>query len=140
MGIKKQEYYEGAALHLLARTGKIAGLRYTPPFFVINDCTLVLLKYSTKNRSPWAFTFTADEQQLLESKAAKNRVVIALVCGNDGIAAFSYRNYLTIAPASKSALAISCRRLHREHYEVRGPVGSLAEKVPPANWLRILDN
>lgn len=56
MAIKKQEFYEGAALYLLARTGRIKSIRNQPPFFVLNDDLFVLLKYSTKSRSPWGFT------------------------------------------------------------------------------------
>jgi len=34
MAIKKQEFYEGAALHLLVRGGAITSIRYELPFFV----------------------------------------------------------------------------------------------------------
>lgn len=34
MAIKKQEFYEGAALHLLARSGGISNIRYETPFFL----------------------------------------------------------------------------------------------------------
>ena len=70
MAIKKQEFYEGAALHLLARTGTVTSMRYNAPFFIFNDRVLGLLKYNTKTRSPWGFTFTPDEQGLLGSKAS----------------------------------------------------------------------
>jgi len=73
MAIKKQEFYEGAALHLLARNGGIAGIRYESPFFVLNDDPWVLLKYSTRGRSPWGFTFMPDEQVLLQVRASKLR-------------------------------------------------------------------
>ena len=88
MGIQKQEFYEGAALHLLARSGRITALRYDPPFFMLNNHLLVLLKYSTRGRSPWGFTFTPDEQALLKAGGVKSRIVIGLVCGADGVAAF----------------------------------------------------
>ena len=52
MAIKKQEFYEGAALHLLARAGGITSLRYEAPLFLLNNRLLVHLKYSTKGRSP----------------------------------------------------------------------------------------
>lgn len=47
MSIKKQEFYEGVALHLLARNGGITSIRYEAPFFLLNDHLLVHLKYST---------------------------------------------------------------------------------------------
>jgi len=76
MAIKKQEFYEGAALHLLARTGGIMSIRYDAPFFLLNDQLLVILKYSTRGRSPWGFTFTRDEQVLLQNRASELKTVM----------------------------------------------------------------
>jgi hypothetical protein len=138
MAIKKQEFYEGAALHLLARSGAIKSVRYEAPFFLFNERLTVLLKYSTKGRSPWAFTFTPDEQRLLLEQALGPEVVVGLICGSDGVAVFSCEEYLTIAKAEKSAVHISCYRQHGEYYEVNGPAGRLSRKVSPSEWRRIL--
>ena len=140
MAIKKQEFYEGAALHLLARSGKIKSIRYDPPLFVMNNEVLVLLKYSTKGRSPWGFTFTTDEQEILQKKAAGHKVVIGLVCGADGVATFTYDGYRSVASPRNAAVHISCYRKHGEHYEVNGPDGTLQGKVAPSNWQRILEH
>ena len=139
MAIRKQEFYEGAALHILARSGSITSVRYLPPLFVLNGELLVLLKYSTKGRSPWGFTFMPDEQELLLTKALDSKIVLGLICGADGVAAISYDDYRTIAPPRKSSVHIACYREHREHYEVNGPDGTLAAKIPPSNWQRILN-
>jgi hypothetical protein len=125
MAIGKQEFYEGAALHLLARSGRITSIRYEPPLFVVNNRLLVLLKYSTRGRSPWGFTFTTDEQALLQSKASRSTLVIALICGSD-------------APR-ESAIHIACYRQHGAHYEVSGPDGTIERKVAPSHWQRILE-
>lgn len=143
MAIKKQEFYEGAALHLLARSGGITSIVYDPPLFLMNNQVLVLLKYSTKGRSPWGFTFTTDEQVLLQKKAVDHvdrRVVIGLVCGADGVATFTYDDYRSVANSTNAAVHISCYRKHGEHYEVNGPDGTLDGKVAPSNWQRILEN
>jgi len=139
MAIKKQEFYEGAALHLLARGGKIASICYDPPFFVLNNCVIALLKYSTRGRSPWGFTFMPYEQTMLREKASQFKTVIALVCGADGVAAFTYEGYASVAAPRQSAIHIACYRLHGEHYEVNGPDGKLRGKVSPSDWRRILD-
>ena len=140
MAIKKQEFYEGAALHLLARTGRIASISYEAPFFLFNKHLLVLLKYSTKGRSPWGFTFTPDEQESLRTKASQFKTVVGLICGADGVAAFDCSDYSKIAQPRRSAVHISCYRQHGEHYEVNGPDGRLDGKVPPSNWRRILES
>lgn len=138
MGIKKQEFYEGAALHLLARSGLVTSLRYEPPFFEMNGHTTVLLKYSTKGRSPWGFTFMPDEQVALREKAGAKKLVIGMVCGSDGVASLDYTSYLGIAGIRDTALHISCYRNHGEHYEVSGPDGTLGRKIAPSIWQRIL--
>lgn len=138
MAIKKQEFYEGAALHLLARNGKISSIKYAPPFFLLNDTILVNLKYSTKVRSPWGFTFTSDEQELLHKKAIEFEVIIGLICGSDGVAALPYDSYRKIAAPRHSAVHIACQRNHGQHYQVSGPDGILLGKVAPSNWQKIL--
>ena len=139
MAITKQEFYEGAALHRLARNGGITSIQYKPPLFVLNNRLLVLLKYSTKTRSPWGFTFTPDEQVLLQNRAAESKIVIGLICGADGVVAFTYEAYQSVAAPRKSAVHIACYRQHGEHYEVNGPDGRLDGKVAPSNWQRILE-
>lgn len=139
MAIRKQEFYEGAALHQLARTGLITQISYDPPFFTMNRKLIVLLKYSTKVRSPWGFTFMRDEQLLLEKKSAESSAVVGLVCGSDGIACFDYKAFQSIADPSKRAFHVSCYRRLGEYYEVNGPLKSLDFKIAPSNWKRILE-
>ena len=140
MAIKKQEFYEGAALHMLARTGRITNIRYEDPFFVVNNQLVVFLKYSTRNRSPWGFTFTSDEQALLRGRASDLKIVIGLICGSDGVVAVTYDAYRSVAVPRESAIHIACYRNHGEHYEVNGPDGTLDRKVAPSNWQRILES
>lgn len=139
MAIKKQDFYEGAALYLLARTGGITRIQYDAPFFVLNDYLLVRLKYCTKSRSPWGFTFGKDEQEILARRAAGSETVIGLICGADGVVACSYDEYTAIAAPRQSAVHIACYRRHAQHYEISGPDGTLDGKVAPSNWLRILE-
>jgi hypothetical protein len=139
MSIKKQEFYEGAALHLLARGGGIESIRYEAPFFLLNDRLLVYLKYSTKGRSPWGFTFTKEEQAVLKTKATKIQIMIGLVCGADGVAAVDYEDYVRVATPRKTAVHVACYRKHGKHYDVNGPDGMLDRKVAPSTWSNFLN-
>jgi hypothetical protein len=139
MAIKKQAFYEGAALHIVARAGGVTNIKYDAPFFLLNDRLLVFLKYCTKGRSPWGFTFTPSEQIILAERNAKSEIIIGLVCGADGVAAISYNSYLKLAQPQASALHIACYRQHNEHYEIKGPSGVLSNKVLPSRWQRILE-
>lgn len=139
MGIQKQEFYEGAALHVLLRGGAGAHIAYENPFFLVDGRALIRLKYSTGVRSPWGFTFTAGEQDTLFRKSVELPVTIGLVCGSDGVAALPFASYASIASLRKTALRISCARRHRKHFEINGPDGALARKVPPSDWSKLLE-
>ena len=140
MGIQKQEFYEGAALHQLIRASSgTMSIVYAPPLFVIDGGLQVHLKYSTGKRSPWGFTFMPDEQLLLQQHSQKMRLVIGLVCGADGVVALPYEDYVRVAQVKNIALRVSCRRNHREHFEVGGPDGTLPSKVAPSEWIRLLE-
>lgn len=138
MPFQKQEYYEGAALHVIVRAGAVDSIRYIDPFFVLNRQVSVLLKYTTRVRSPWGFTVTEDEQVALRKSAGVVRTVLSLVCGSDGVAVLPYESYLSIAGEKNGAVHIACYRDHGEHYEISGPAGVLPRKVAPSNWQKIL--
>lgn len=80
-----------------------------------------------------------DEQVILQSRASESKIVIGLICGADGVAAFNYDAYLKVAAPRKTAIHISCYRQHGEHYEINGPDGKLDGKVAPSSWQRILE-
>jgi hypothetical protein len=65
--------------------------------------------------------------------------LVGLICGSDGIATVDFRSLIEVAPLTEASIRIACYRAHGEHYEVRGPVGSLDYKVAPSSWSRILD-
>ena len=140
MAIKKQAFYEGAALHMVARAGGITNIQYDAPFFLLDKRLLVFLKYCTKGRSPWGFTFTPSEQIILANRGAGFPIIIGLICGSDGIATLFYDDYCKITTPQNSPVHIACFRRHNEHYEISGPNGVLNTKVPPSMWQRILQH
>lgn len=138
MPIQKQEFYEGAAIHQLIRGSTGASVIYASPLFVFDERLQVHLKYSTAKRSPWNFTFVPDEQFLLRARSGVMPLVIGLICGADGIAALPYSDYACIASMRNAAVRVSCRRNHRERFEISGPDGTLPGKVAPADWSNLL--
>lgn len=140
MGLKRQEFYEGAALHLLVRGGYVRRVRYAPPFFLFNEKVAVLLKYCAKSRSPWNFTFTPNEQEQLEAEATECQTEIGLICGSDGVAVVSYEAFASLIFPTSAAVRIACYRVHGGHYDVSGPAGGLTRKISPSRWQKILDN
>jgi hypothetical protein len=139
MAISRQDFYEGAALNLVARTGKILGILNHSPFYVLNGRLAILLKYTTKGRSPWGFTVTLIEQAQLEANSLKVNTAIGLICGSDGVVPLTYQSFKSIAKIGNGPVHISCYRDHGEHYEVHGPAGKLPNKIAPSTWSKILD-
>lgn len=138
MSIQKQEFYEGAALHALLRKNPTATVKYDDPYFVINDSIFVYIKYSTATRSPWAFTFTQVEHDMLTSvDESKLPARIGLVCGSNGIVALTLSDYESIVGRAAAPLRVSCARSHRSQYAVWGPDGEVAGKISPSEWTRL---
>src|SRR5262249_15408822 len=140
MPIAKQDFYEGAALNLLARTGGIVGIINWSPFYVLNGRLAILLKYSTRGRSPWGFTVTENEWVQLKTKSAKFEIAIGLICGSDGVVYLDYESLIKLSGTRVGPVHISCYRNHGEHYEVSGPEGSLPNKIPSSSWAKVLDS
>ena len=88
--IDKQEYYHGAAIVRLLDNARFVTVKKHVLGYIVNDEVVVIVKYSTKNRTPWRFTCTLDEMLGIESLLEQMvKVVFAFVCGGDGICAIS---------------------------------------------------
>lgn len=140
MSIQKQEFYEGAALHRIIRGSAGTRVAHSPPLFIFDERLQIHLKYSTAKRGPWGFTFMPEEQILLREHSRVMTLVIGLICGADSVAALPYDDYAYVAALKDVALHISCRRSHREHFEIRGPDGVLPGKIAPSDWTKLLKN
>ena len=138
MAIQKREFYEGAALHRIARAGIGYRLTYEDPFFVLDELLALYIKYSTAVKSPWAFTFWPAEQTLIESESKRRGVVLMLVCASNGIATLTSEEFLAVAPPAEGAVRVACARRYGEFYEVSGPMGRLDRKVSPNRMQRLI--
>src|SRR5262245_59474486 len=103
MAIAKQEFYEGAALHQLLCSRGLLAVRYEAPFFILDDAVACYLKYSTRARSPWGFTFAPEEHLSLLRRGRDSRTVIGLICGADGVAAVEHSAYLKLVPTTDAS-------------------------------------
>jgi len=138
MPIHKLEFYAGAALYRLIRSLGDVRVRVDGGIVILDERLGIFLKYCTRTRSPWLFTFSATERLTLASNAAKMQVVIGLVCGSDGIATLQHQDYVAVTGNSASQAAISCSRGYDEHYAIGGPAGGLSRKVAPSAWNTLL--
>ncbi|MEK6622390.1 MAG: hypothetical protein AABY74_10755 [Planctomycetota bacterium] len=135
--IDKQEFYHGAALVRLLDDDRCIEVKKHSTGYIINNDVMVLLKYSTRNRTPWRFTFTLDEMINIETlRKGENKIVIVLVCGGDGICAIYADELHTIMGDNPGWIAI--RRNFKEQYGVAGPNGDLERKIAFQRWPAIV--
>lgn len=135
--LDKQEFYHGAAIVRLLEDHRYRNLRRHEFCYLVNERVLVFLKYSTKSRSPWRFNFTeAEYARLNEASSSGGRVVVAMVCGGDGVCALTWESVEQIF--GNVAGWISVRRKFNESYGVSGPNGNLQRKVQLQQWPKIV--
>lgn len=126
--IDQQEFYHGVVLVRLFDDPSMINIRRGDGGYIINDNNLVIIKYSTRNRSPWVFSFSDEEKHRIDQQASSfNNVVIALVCGGDGVCAIAKRELDEIGGERSGALSV--RRPFRQRYSVSGPLSDLAHRI-----------
>lgn len=130
--IDKQEFYRGAALIRLVNDDRLRSLTPHESGFLINNDTYAVVKYSTKATTPWRFTFTVGELRVIHREAKRRRVVLALVCGGDGICAIGWGELVPFLGDARSW--VSCRREFNKRYVVGGTGGDLPSRVPHNHW------
>lgn len=135
--IAKREFYHGVAVVRLLEDRRCRIVRKAELGYLVNDNIFIFLKYSTKARSPWRFTFVSAEVDQLNSCAASlGDVLVAFICGGDGICAVPWSDVCRLL-GSKPGW-ISARRDFRREYRVAGPTGELGGKVPVNEWPSIV--
>ena len=135
--IDKREFYHGVAVIRLLEDGRCQRVRRDESGYIVNDEIFVFLKYTTKQRSPWRFSFSDDEVQRLNVLAGRFQIIaVAMICGGDGICAVSWRE--TSDLLGNNAGWISAGRKFNEQYAVAGQAGKLSGKVSLGEWPSII--
>lgn len=131
--IDKQDYYHGAAILQLLRSVHAQNIKPHVDGYAVNDWAFIVIKYSTRNHSPWRFTLTPDEAQALSAPPKRRfRTFVALVCGGDGICVVNWDEIKSLLPEAPAW--ISCRRLPNKWYSLAGALGELQRKIPLSAW------
>lgn len=133
--LDKSGYYHGAAIIRALEDSRCRSVRKDGIGYIINEEIAVFIKYSTKARSPWSYTFDDEDLDRCHKMAAERRVILSLVCGGDGVCALEW-NEVCILLAGKSG-RIAAGRKHNESYAVWGTAGALKGKIPVGRWPEI---
>jgi hypothetical protein len=135
--IDKADFYHGAALAMALDDSRCVDIAACPPGYLVNNEVLALIKYTTKGHSPWQFTFTMEDvARLQHCPDGIQKVVLALVCGGDGICTISAETACTLLDGSAAWIAV--RRKFHGWYSINGPVGTLEKKIAVKRWPEIL--
>lgn len=135
--IEELEFYHGAALVRLIEDPRCEAIRKHGCGYRVNQQRFVAIKYSTKNQSPWRFSFSQEEIDRLQAAMEEfGSCIIALVCGGDGVCALYWSKASNLLGGTPGW--ISVRRPHGACYGVRGPAGTLKGKIAMKRWPDII--
>lgn len=137
--IDKQNYYHGAAVISILEHKDCKSIRKNNIIYIVNDNKLVLIKYTTKHRSPWIFTFSNDEINRLHDLSLKTQnIILAFVCAGDGICSICYSEFQTLLTNAPGWISIN--RKFGKQYKVSGTNGELKGKISVSRWPQIIFN
>lgn len=134
----KFEYYHGAAVIRLLENEKCKAVKKRGLLgYVVNESIFVFVKYTTKARTPWGFTFDQEDVYRCCKMAEEyDKLYVALVCGGDGVCALKWREAERLLDGKPGR--ISAGRRHNESYAVKGSEEKLKGKVSVNRWPRLL--
>lgn len=132
--LDKSAYYHGAAIIPILEDARCRSIKRVGSLgYVANEDTFLFIKYTTRARSPWRFTFDQEDIDRCTKMAAEHRrLVFGFVCGGDGVCAVNWtqgRDLLGDKPGW-----IAAARKHNHSYSVWGPNGELRRKISLKRW------
>lgn len=144
MAIGEYHFYHGAALSVLVSRTEFTGLSRIVdigPAYAVNNVIGLYVKHTTRNDSPWQFTFTPDHQDEIRKLFNRfgDRIFIALVCGNTGICILKYGEYAnTLSEDFNNQKALIVRRPSGRGFRVSGSAGKLKGVIPLNRYPEVL--
>ena len=135
--LEKLEFYHGAALVRLIEDPRCQTIGRHTYGYHVNKTRFIAIKYSTKARSPWGFTFSQNDiVRLRATEKEFGHCVIAFVCGGDGVCGLPWT--VVVDLLGNAPGGISAKRAFAGCYAVSGPAGMLKGKVAMNRWPSIV--
>lgn len=132
--IDKFEYYHGAAIVRLLQDERCRALHRKGLLgYVVNENTFLFVKYTTKARTPWRFTFDQEDVDRANKMSEDyDQVLVPMVCGGDGICVITWDEAVRLLGNAPGFIATA--RKHNEQYAVWGALEELKHKVSFRRW------
>jgi hypothetical protein len=136
--LDKTEYYHGAAIIRMLDDERCKSVKKRGSLgYIANDEIFIFLKYTTKARSPWGFTFDQEDVDRCTTMAHEYKgVVLGLICGGDGVCALHWPEARELLESKSGRIAV--KRKYDQSYTVWGTAGALKGKIPVKRWPLLL--
>jgi len=136
--LDKSGYYHGAAIIRLMDDARCLAVKKRGFLgYVVNNENFVFLKYTTKTRSPWGFTFNQEDvDRCFKMEQEYKNVVLGLICGGDGVCALHLSEAKELLGGKPGRIAAG--RKHNQSYAVWGTEGEWKRKIPLGRWPLLL--
>lgn len=141
--ITTRDPYEGIVLrHLIKHDDpvRVTEIGDKLGHFCLNDDAFLLVKYSSRDRSPWRFTFRPDDIRTLIHDQNQGGLFggsyVCLVCGLESLCALREEEWSTLLDLTmtEGQQTITVRRDPQSSFEVAGSSGKLDRKVPASRF------
>lgn len=107
--------------------------------YIIDNKTVVYIKYSQKRISPWTFSFSKSHvDEIKKIKSDKEFLFIVLLCNDDGICCLNFQEFCTVTSIESEIFPkwIKAQRQQGEKYAVSGSDGELKYKIGNSDFPR----
>lgn len=141
--ITTRDPYEGVVLrHLIKHDDpvQVTEIGDKVGHFCLNNDAFLLVKYSSRSRSPWRFTIRPDDINTLVRDQSRGGLFggsyFCLVCGFESLCALREEEWSALLDLSETEIqqTLSVSRSPRSSFEVTGSSGHLARKIPVSRF------
>lgn len=140
--INARDPYDGIVLRSLAKYGEpfqVADLGDKAGHFCLNEDAFLLVKYASRNQSPWRFTFRPDDIKTLVNDHNEGGLFggsyVCLVCGYNSLCALQEAEWSSLLDFNTSGQqTVVVRRDPRSSFEVTGSSGALDRQIPASRF------
>ena len=128
-------FFNGAAIVRIIRHEDYRGIhvfKKNENSYIVNDKSIIYIKYSQKRLPPWNYTFIKEHVSDLVAMADEfDDVFIVLICNEDGICCLNWHEFNTVISVENNQYPkwISVTRKKSEKYSIRGRDGELKHKI-----------
>lgn len=130
----KTEFYHGAAILRVIQDLRSFSIKKKENLgYIVNERIFIFLKFSTRGRSPWGFTFDQEDvDRCVNMENEYSLVALGLICGGDGICTLRWNEAKFLLAGKPGRIAAS--RNYNKSYSVRGSAGKLKKKISSKRW------